>query len=220
VGRIAMKSTGEVAVDFYPSAPRSQLAERVLGGAVLLAVAPLILALGAAVALASGRSPFVAHRRIGHLGRPFWMFKFRSMWDRQSRGKAPALVEYLRGPFVPDDKVKADPRVTHPLARWMRRFSLDELPQLLHVMRGEMSFVGPRPVTEDELKRYYGGVIPEVLSCRPGITGLWQVMGRSRLTYRQRRRLDLFWVRKANMALTLRVVARTIPAVLSGGNAA
>ena len=97
--------------------------------------------------------------------------------------------------------------------------SLDEMPQLVHVIRGEMSLVGPRPITRAELDAYYGNAAAEVLSLRPGITGLWQVMGRNRLTYAQRRRLDLWLVRRASPRLFFAILARTVPRVLSGRGA-
>jgi exopolysaccharide production protein ExoY len=161
----------------------------------------------------------VAHRRIGYCGRPLWMLKFRSMWPGARSFGTPRLVERLQPDLVPVDKSQPDPRVSHWLGRFLRRSSFDELPQLLHVVRGEMAFVGPRPITEDELERHYSGAATQVLSRRPGMTGLWQVMGRSKLTYRQRRRLDLFWVRHQGPGLALWVMARTIPAVLTRENA-
>ena len=97
-----------------------------------------------------------------------------------------------------------------------RRFSIDELPQFVNVLRGEMSLVAPRPVTESELKKYYGCDAEEVLRVKPGVTGLWQVMGRSRLTYRQRREMDLFLVRNRSLKLYLTILLRTIQAVLTG----
>ncbi len=110
-------------------------------------------------------------------------------------------------------------RVACRFARWCRRYSIDELPQLLHVLRGEMSLVGPRPITQGELARYYGNDAAEVLELRPGITGLWQSTGRNRLTYRQRRRLDLSLVRRYSLRLYLIILWRTIPRALSGKGA-
>lgn len=113
----------------------------------------------------------------------------------------------------------ADPRVTSRFARLCRRHSIDELPQLVHVISGKMALVGPRPLTRRELDRYYGEDAAEMVCARPGMTGLWQVMGRSRLTYRQRRRLDLFLVRHPSVGLELWVLLRTIPNVITGRNA-
>jgi lipopolysaccharide/colanic/teichoic acid biosynthesis glycosyltransferase len=116
-------------------------------------------------------------------------------------------------------KSEDDPRVTSRFASWCRRYSLDELPQLYHIARGEMSFVGPRPITAAELASHYGDDAPEVLSVRPGLTGLWQSLGRNRLTYATRRRLDVWFVRHASPGLYFRILARTIPRVLQGDNA-
>jgi lipopolysaccharide/colanic/teichoic acid biosynthesis glycosyltransferase len=149
--------------------------------------------------------PIVKHARIGQFGEPFGMMKLRTMWG------GPAVDESLEG-IKPAD----DPRVTSRFARLCRRYSVDELPQLLHVISGKMSFVGPRPLTQRELDRYYGGSAGEVLRALPGLTGLWQVKGRSRLSYRQRRRLDLFLVRHSTIGLRAVILWRTVPQVLAG----
>jgi exopolysaccharide production protein ExoY len=116
----------------------------------------------------------------------------------------------------PNQKSFADPRITSAFARFCRRFSIDELPQLIHVVRGEMSLVAPRPLTNRELDQHYGPDADEILSVKPGITGLWQVAGRSRLTYHERRELDLFLVRNRSLRLHFTILLRTIPAVLTG----
>jgi lipopolysaccharide/colanic/teichoic acid biosynthesis glycosyltransferase len=118
-----------------------------------------------------------------------------------------------------DRKPADDPRVTSRFARICRRFSIDELPQLMHVVSGTMALVGPRPLTREELDRHYGTDAPEVLSVRPGLTGLWQVLGRSRLTYPQRRRLDLFLVRHDSVALRISILVRTAVQVPAGKDA-
>ena len=125
-------------------------------------------------------------------------------------------IEYIVHDSGPEYKSSADPRVTSRFARFCRRFSIDELPQFVNVLRGEMSLVAPRPVTESELKKYYGCDAEEVLRVKPGVTGLWQVMGRSSLTYRQRCEMDLFLVRNRSLKLYLTILLRTIPAVLTG----
>ncbi|MBZ5586793.1 MAG: sugar transferase, partial [Acidobacteriia bacterium] len=100
-----------------------------------------------------------------------------------------------------------------------RRHSIDELPQLWHVLKGEMSLVGPRPMTAAELQRWYGADAKQILLCKPGITGLWQVRGRNSLSYSQRRRLDLFLVRNWSPSLYFRILLSTVPRVISGENA-
>jgi lipopolysaccharide/colanic/teichoic acid biosynthesis glycosyltransferase len=108
--------------------------------------------------------------------------------------------------------------VANPFARFCRRHSIDELPQLLHVIRGEMSWVGPRPLTAAELRRHYGSAAREVLEARPGIAGLWQTSGRNRLSYSERRELDLRFVRNRSLRLYWKILLRTIPEVWSGEN--
>jgi exopolysaccharide production protein ExoY len=198
------------------------VAERVLAGSLLIALLPGLLLVSIAVALASRKSPFIAHRRLGRYGQEFWMLKIRTMWDRH---QAPAsqtaspFIEYIADTHVPPFKAAHDPRVTSRLALFCRRFSLDELPQLIHVLSGSMRFVGPRPITRAEWDEYYGASAAEVLSVSPGITGLWQVIGRNRLTYAQRRRLDLFYARHNRPQLDLQLLLRTPARVLSGRNA-
>jgi lipopolysaccharide/colanic/teichoic acid biosynthesis glycosyltransferase len=146
------------------------------------------------------------------------MLKVRTIWGQADA--SPAWVEYLRDAHVPVKKNGPDPRVTSRLAAFLRRSSLDELPQLIHVVTGEMRLVGPRPLTRQELDAHYGPhAAAEVLSVHPGITGLWQVMGRNRLSYPQRRRLDLFFVRRGGAALALRILAATPGRVLSARDA-
>jgi lipopolysaccharide/colanic/teichoic acid biosynthesis glycosyltransferase len=110
-------------------------------------------------------------------------------------------------------------RVTSRFAAFCRRYSLDELPQLWHVVRGDMALVGPRPLTRQELDTYYGPDAARVVLARPGLTGLWQIRGRSRLTYSQRRRLDVFLVEKWSISLYCRILFLTLPRVLGGKDA-
>lgn len=194
-------------------------AERVFAFLALVALFPVLVAAAAIVWLLSGKAPLVAHERVGRFGRPFWMLKFRTMWNAARRGDTHGLVEKLRDPPVPDGKSAADPRVTSRVGRFFRKYSIDELPQLWHVITGEMSLVGPRPITQAEWDRYYGASAAEVLELRPGISGLWQIRGRNRLTYGQRRRLDLFLARHYCVWLYLRILGRTIPQVVTGRNA-
>ena len=116
-------------------------------------------------------------------------------------------------------KERTDPRVTSRVATLCRRYSIDELPQLWHVLKGEMALLGPRPLTASEIQTYYGPAAVELLAVKPGLTGLWQTSGRSRLTYSQRRRLDLFMIRNWSAGLYLKILLRTIPAVLTGKDA-
>ncbi|HEX7359780.1 MAG TPA: sugar transferase [Bryobacteraceae bacterium] len=197
--------------------------ERLIAAVLLLLTAPALLAAAIAVVLLSGRAPFVAHLRIAQGGRPLWVLKLRTMWRRGS-GQPRRRIGFLEllPPEIPDGsspKSSSDPRVTSAFAAFCRRHSLDELPQLWHVVRGEMALVGPRPLTEYELDRYYGSAAVAVLSRRPGLSGLWQIRGRSRLNYRRRRRLDLFLVRHWSLKLYLRILFTTLHLVISGKDA-
>ncbi len=191
--------------------------ERIAAAAGLVLSAPILLAAAAVVFGLCRRSPFVAHMRVGLHGSRFWTLKLRTMWpDGETWPAGFRLVEYIDDDNGPARKRPEDPRITSAFARFCRRFSIDELPQLLHVARGEMSLVGPRPLTAGELREHYGLDAAAVLGVKPGITGLWQVMGRNTLTYRQRRRLDLYFVRNRTPGLYLWILARTVPVVLLG----
>lgn len=192
-------------------------AERLGAVPLLVALGPVLIVTGIIVFVLSRRSPLVAHQRVGFGGRSLWTLKFRTMWPCARVGSS-WLVERIVEHPGPEIKPLADPRVTSAFARFCRRFSIDELPQLVNVVRGEMSLVGPRPLTLEEMRAHYAYDAPEVLSVKPGITGLWQVMGRSRLTYAQRRRLDLFLVRKHSARLYAAILLRTLPEVLAGRN--
>jgi exopolysaccharide production protein ExoY len=192
-------------------------AERIAGVSLLLFFSPVLIATAIVIILLSRQSPLVAHQRLGQRGRPFWLLKFRTMWPAAKHWRV-CLWERVRE-HPGRLKIAADPRITSAFARFCRRFSIDELPQLINVARGEMGFVGPRPLTREELRRHYGADAPGVLSVRPGITGLWQVNGRSRLSYDERRKLDLILVRNGSPRLYVEILLRTMPAVLSGRDA-
>jgi lipopolysaccharide/colanic/teichoic acid biosynthesis glycosyltransferase len=192
-------------------------AERGAALVLLILFSPLLLIAAATVVFLSKDCPFVAHRRVGRGGRPIRVIKLRTMWGTAPRSGR-ALIEDLESTYVPELKSAADPRITSTFAAFCRRYSIDELPQLWQTVRGEMALVGPRPITAEELRHHYGRSAPEVLSVAPGITGLWQVKGRNRLTYRQRRRLDVFLVRNWSPRLYLFILGSTGRAVLSGRN--
>jgi lipopolysaccharide/colanic/teichoic acid biosynthesis glycosyltransferase len=191
--------------------------ERLASVALLVALVPLVAGAALVLSLLSGRSPLIAHRRVGWQGATFWMLKLRTMWDGRDRlGGRFAWIECVDDDRGPDLKHPADRRVTSRFARFCRRHSIDELPQLWHVLRGEMSLVGPRPMTQRELDRYYGPVAIEILQVKPGLAGLWQVSGRNHLTYAQRRHLDLQLVRGRSAKLYLRILLRIVPEIWSG----
>jgi lipopolysaccharide/colanic/teichoic acid biosynthesis glycosyltransferase len=187
----------------------------IAGGALLLLVSPVIAVSALAVSLESGR-PIIYRRRVmGLRGRSFDAFKIRTMVrdaDERLR-KDPEL----RTAYAFSNKLVEDPRVTR-VGRWLRRLSLDELPQLINVIRGDMSLVGPRMITSEELPDW-GATAALLLSVRPGLTGLWQVSGRQTLTKADRIRLDGDYVQRMSLGLDLAILARTVPAVLSSEGA-
>ena len=190
--------------------------ERLTAAVLLAAAAPLFIACAAAMAWASGRSPFIAHRRVGWRGEALWMIKLRTMWDGEPAASR-AWVERIAD-AGPEQKDANDPRIGNGFARFCRRHSIDEIPQLWHVARGEMSLVGPRPLTLGELDKYYGCDADELLRVKPGLAGLWQISGRNHLTYWQRKELDLRYIRERSLGMYLRILARTVPEVVRGTN--
>jgi exopolysaccharide production protein ExoY len=193
--------------------------EPVVATVGLICLSPFLLLLALGIRLASGASPLVAHRRVGRHGRTLWVYKFRTMWPHGGPARPGGLFIQKVADEKPTLKVGPDPRVTSRFAAFCRRHSIDELPQLALVAAGRMSVVGPRPITRFELNEYYHSDALEVLSVKPGLTGLWQVRGRSRLTYRQRKRFDLFLVRRFSIGLYFRIVALTLPDLLFGRDA-
>ncbi|HEY3839899.1 MAG TPA: sugar transferase [Bryobacteraceae bacterium] len=195
------------------------VAERLLCAAALVLLAPVWVTAAAVIAVLSRESPFVAVLRAGRFGRPLWLLKIRTMWPRDRVGaRSFHLVERVVDEDGPNRKGRTDTRITSKFARFCRKFSIDEIPQLFHVIAGEMSLVAPRPLTSSELREHYGDAAAEVLSVRPGITGLWQVSGRNSLSYAERRTLDVLLVRTLNARLYLRILLRTVPVVLRGTN--
>jgi exopolysaccharide production protein ExoY len=191
-----------------------------LAGLGLLAISPALAVIGLIIRLLSHRSPLVAHLRIGRGGRPFWMIKFRTMWsDAEPAEYEKGWVQRVVSREVQEVKPRVDPRVTSRFAAFCRAYSLDEFPQLWHALVGEMSLVGPRPLTAIELERYYGECASYILTIPPGMTGLWQVRGRNNLTYRKRLRLDMLLVEKYSLGLYLWILMMTIPRVVSADDA-
>jgi exopolysaccharide production protein ExoY len=192
----------------------------VVGASILLLLTLPLLIVGAVATLTESSGPILfRHTRIGRNGREFRLLKFRTMvadgeeiLRRHLHDNAEAAAEWAA-----NHKLTVDPRVTRT-GSILRRFSLDELPQLLNVLRGDMSLVGPRPVTRDELPRF-GDVTPVVLSVRPGLTGLWAVSGRSHISYTERVELEYRYVREWRLWRDAAILLQTIPAVLSGRGA-
>jgi undecaprenyl-phosphate galactose phosphotransferase len=166
-----------------------------------------------------GGSVIFKHRRIGRGGQTFECLKFRTMIPNADQVLRTLLERdpELKAEWVRDHKLRNDPRITR-LGRFLRRTSLDELPQLWNVLRGDMSLVGPRPVVREELLRY-GRNVGIYLAAKPGITGLWQVTGRNDTDYRRRVVLDTYYVRNQNLLLDLYILFKTTGVVLGGTGA-
>jgi len=182
---------------------------------LLLLAMPLLLIIAALVKATSKGPVFFAHRRLGHNGKEFDCLKFRTMSaDAEERLKRdPSLRQQFEEKF----KLEDDPRIT-PLGNFLRRTSLDELPQLFHVLRGDMSLVGPRPIVENELSKYsiYAN---KLLSVKPGLSGLWQVCGRSHTTYPQRVMMDMHYIDHRCFSLDLQLLLLTASAVVKKSGA-
>ena len=188
----------------------------VLSAAVLLVLLPMFLAITVAVG-ADGGPTFFSHKRVGRGGRTFGCLKFRSMRPDADRLLAELLARdpSARAEWEATRKLRRDPRVT-PVGRLLRATSLDELPQLINVLRGDMSLVGPRPVVQEELEQHYApaAAATDYLSVRPGVTGPWQVSGRSDMTYRERVVLDAHYARNPSLRKDLAVLAWTVVVVV------
>jgi lipopolysaccharide/colanic/teichoic acid biosynthesis glycosyltransferase len=180
----------------------------IIAALAIVAAAPVMLLLAGMVAW-NGGAPIYAHERVGFAGRRFKCLKFRTM----RRDGDQILKELLdRDPAVRSAwnthrKLKDDPRIT-PLGHFLRKSSLDELPQLFNVLVGDMSFVGPRPVTEDELE-YYRGHVDDYVSARPGLTGVWQISGRSNVSMERRVQMDVDYLRTWSLANDASIILRT-----------
>jgi lipopolysaccharide/colanic/teichoic acid biosynthesis glycosyltransferase len=180
----------------------------------LLFLAPLLLVVALLIKAQDGGPILFQQERLGRAGKVFRCWKFRTMvTDAQARlfalleNDPEAMREWQR-----DHKLKNDPRIT-ALGRFLRRSSIDEIPQLLNIIAGDMSIVGPRPIVRSEINRY-ACRFASYCSVKPGLTGLWQISGRSDTSYRRRVALDTIYVRRRTLAMDLKIIALTIPAVL------
>ncbi len=181
----------------------------------LILVAPLMLIFAVAIKLDSPGPVLFRHMRLGQDGKPFAMVKFRSMYqDAAIRQDTLKPDNDVVGPVF---KIRSDPRIT-PVGRFIRKASIDELPQLWHVLRGDMSLVGPRPPIPHEVARYEPWQ-RERLAVKPGLTCTWQVSGRSDVRFDEWVRMDIQYVRTRNIWLDLKLLLQTIPAVITGRGA-
>ncbi|RVD55174.1 sugar transferase [Mesorhizobium sp. M2D.F.Ca.ET.185.01.1.1] len=215
VAKSANAGFAQVGVDFPP--PIGGLLKRSfdIAGSVagLILLSPLFLMVALLVKLSDNGPIFYGHKRIGRGGRIFSCLKFRTMVTDGER----VLAAYLaanpeaNAEWIATRKLKNDPRVTR-VGQVLRKLSLDELPQILNILQGDMSLVGPRPVVRDELE-IYGSAAVYYLKSRPGLTGLWQVSGRNDVSYDTRVAFDRHYVENWSMFQDIRIIFKTVPAV-------
>jgi exopolysaccharide biosynthesis polyprenyl glycosylphosphotransferase len=209
-----------ISLNAVPINPGAQLVKRaldvVIAGALLIITAPLFLVIAIMIVADSPGPVFFLQTRRGLNKRPFKMIKFRSM--RADAEQRFAELTPLNEAGGPSFKLKQDPRITS-VGGLLRRASLDELPQLVNVLRGEMSLVGPRPLFAWEFDQIQGEWIKRRCAVKPGLTGLWQVSGRSQLPFETRIKLDLEYIDNWSLGLDLKILAKTIPVVLLGRGA-
>jgi exopolysaccharide biosynthesis polyprenyl glycosylphosphotransferase len=192
-----------------------RIMDLVLSGLALVIGIPFMGIIALAIRLDSPGSVVFKQTRVGKGGQHFTCYKFRSMCEGAEAEQERLLdLNEASGPLF---KIKDDPRMTR-VGRWLRRTSLDELPQVWNILRGEMSWVGPRPQLPSEVAQYQEWH-KQRLEAPPGLTGLWQISGRSRLTFDEMCLLDIFYIENYNPALDLRILLRTVPKVLSGEGA-
>ena len=181
----------------------------------ILLLSPLFIMLAILVKFSDGGRVFYGHRRIGRNGNAFLCLKFRTMVEN---GDEVLAAHFVRNPQSRDEwiatrKLQDDPRVTR-IGAVLRKLSLDELPQMFNILRGDMSIVGPRPVVKDELE-LYGPAADCYLKSRPGLTGLWQVSGRNDVSYGTRVAFDRHYAENWSFIFDLKIIVKTVPAVFS-----
>jgi exopolysaccharide production protein ExoY len=212
---VQLATTAAPTID-WPTIPRDamRILDIVITLLLLMFFGPLCLAVAICIKATSHGPVIYRQRRIGYLGQEFYCLKFRTM-RHDADARLAALLQHdllARIQWSYDHKLRHDPRIT-PLGKFLRRSSIDELPQLINVLQGSMSLVGPRPIVAAEIPRY-GRRFVHYTAMRPGITGLWQVSGRNDTTYRRRIALDVVFARRRSLGLYGRIMMLTAPAVL------
>ena len=217
---------GRLIIERHPSLPLVQLAEPrlsvlqqvqkrlldlVIAVPVFIVLQPVLLVIGLAVMLTSPGPMLFIQKRVGVDGQLFNFFKFRTMTDGAHLSRLDVLG---RPDDAMEERYRNDPRVT-PIGRVLRRFSIDELPQLWHVITGDMSLVGPRPMLEEEIAQMHGDQERRRLF-KPGLTGLWQISGRKAVPFEQRMQIDLRYIDEWSIGLDLAIIARTFGVVKIG----
>ena len=212
---VQLATTAAPTID-WPTIPRDamRILDIVITLLLLMFFGPLCLAVAICIKATSHGPVIYRQRRIGYLGQEFHCLKFRTM-RHDADARLAALLQHdllARIQWSYDHKLRHDPRIT-PLGKFLRRSSIDELPQLINVLQGSMSLVGPRPIVAAEIPRY-GRRFVHYTAMRPGITGLWQVSGRNDTTYRRRIALDVVFARRRSLGLYGRIMMLTVPAVM------
>lgn len=183
--------------------------------AALILLSPVFLVLAILVHREDGGPVFYRHPRVGRDGKPIGVYKFRSM-KRNADELKKMLTEEQLAQYYREFKIDDDPRVTK-IGGILRRTSLDELPQLLNIIKGEMSVIGPRPIVRDELGQYTEAQQAKLLSVKPGLTGYWQAYARNNATYAtgERQKMEMYYVEHASLWLDIRILIRTVAAVIT-----
>ena len=188
-----------------------RIADVILSSIGLVILSPLFLILGILVKLDSKGPVFFAHTRIGKDGKKFKMYKFRTMYENAEEMIKEFTPEQMKE-WKENYKLTNDPRITK-IGKFLRKTSLDELPQIINIIKGDLSIIGPRPVIEPELEKY--GVNKEkFLSVTPGLTGYWQANGRSSTTYEERMEMELYYIDNQSLKLDIKIFFKTIISVL------
>ena len=177
----------------------------------IIVLSPLFIIISLIVKISSKGSVFFIHERIGFQGKKFKLIKFRTMVDN-AEDMIAAFTPEQKKEWEENFKLKDDPRITK-IGKFLRKTSLDELPQLINILKGDMSFVGPRPIVEDELS-WYGDNKEKLLSVKPGLTGWWAVNGRSDVPYPERCDLELYYVDHFSFGLDLKIIIKTFGAII------
>ena len=182
--------------------------------AAIVAISPLLLIISAIVYLGDPGPVIYGQVRIGKNGKAFKMWKFRSMYKNADK-MIDQLTDEQRQQYITEFKIDNDPRIT-PVGNFLRKTSLDELPQLFNVLCNDMSLVGPRPLIESEIQTYYADMFDTLLSVKPGVTGYWQAYARNNATYQsgQRQQMEMYYVNNASIMLDIKILFRTFASVL------
>ena len=180
----------------------------------IVAISPLLLIISAIVYLGDPGPVIYGQLRIGKNGKAFKMWKFRSMYKNADK-MIDQLTDEQRQQYITEFKIDNDRRIT-PVGNFLRKTSLDELPQLFNVLCNDMSLVGPRPLIESEIQTYYADMFDTLLSMKPGVTGYWQAYARNNATYQsgQRQQMEMYYVNHASIMLDIRILFRTVVSVL------